>query len=446
MTIPEILPIDSRVAYPNRAAIEHIQNVALPRLVARAWLHIPFYRRLWTQAGVNPDCVTGLDDLRRLPIIRKQDLEADLIAYPPFGSFQGDFPAVRLQASSGSSGKPKPVLHTRTDWENITNLWARRLAAQGVTSADRVQIAFALALFIPGFTSMEGAMKLGALAIPAGSGAMTQSMRQLEIAREWGSTVLGATGGYALHLATEARERGFDLKRDFSFRVMYHTGEPLVEETRRQIENAWGVKSYNNYGSVETGAPAWECEHQHGMHFNEDAYLFEIVDPETLELLPDGEEGAVVVTSLFKEAAPVIRYMIGDIASIWPEPCACGHLFRRLSPIRGRIDDMLKIQGAAVYPTAIEATLRQFPELGPEFRIVVDRKNGRDRLEVQIECAPDQNNVVNDLAVRVAQRIKERVGFSAAVTAVPFGGLATAEDVARRTKNRYVVDLRKTQP
>jgi phenylacetate-CoA ligase len=288
-------------------------------------------------------------------------------------------------------------------------------------------------------------MKLGALTIPAGSGAVTPTPRQLELARDWGSTVLGATGGYALHLASAAREHGYDPRTDFAFRVMYHTGEPLVEETRRQIEAAWGVKSYNNYGSVETGAPAWECEQQHGMHFNEDAYLFEIVDPETLEPVADGDEGAVVVTSLFKEAAPVIRYLIGDIAAIWPEPCRCGAPFRRLSPIRGRIDDMLKIQGAAVYPTAIEGVLRQFDELGPEFRIVVTTEHGRDRLEVRTECAAELAEIPGGLAERVARRIKESLGCSAHVTPLAHGGITDPGDIARRTKNRYVVDLRKRQ-
>lgn len=437
----DLLPIDPG-AYAGYDDILAVQNRQLPRLVERAWHRIPFYRRLWERAGIAPDAVRSLADLRRLPILRKQDLEQDLRAHPPFGSFQGDFPVIRLQSSSGSTGKPKPVLHTRADWENITNLWARRLAAQGVTAADRVQVSFAFALFIPGFTSAEGAMKLGALVIPTGNGAVTPSARQLELARDWGATVIGTTGGYALHLAAVAAEHGLDPKRDFNIRLMYHTGEPLVEETRQRIEALWGCKSYNNYGSVETGAPAWECVQQNGMHFNEDAYIVEIVDPDTLEPLPDGEEGALVITSLFKEAAPVIRYMIGDIAAIWAEPCDCGCSFRRLSPIRGRIDDMLKIQGAPVYPTAIEAALRQFPELGPEFRIVVDRKNGADSLEIWAECIQNLSNTPSRLAESVRRTIKERVGCSATVSLRPFGSLTLPEEVAKRTKNRYVLDRR----
>ena len=432
-----LLPIDPRACL-SAGQIRPYQDRMLPLVVARTWRKVPFYRRLWEAAGIDPDSIGGVADLPRLPIVRKQDLEADLAAHPPFGSFQGDFPVVRLQGSSGSTGKPKPVLHTQADWDNITNLWARRLTAQGVLGGDRVQVAFNFALFIPGFTSLEGAMKLGALVIPTGSGAVTPSVRQLELARDWGTTVMGTTGGYALHLAAVAEENGFDLKRDFNIRVMYHTGEPLVEESRQRIEQLWGCKSYNNYGSVETGAPAWECVHQNGLHFNEDAYVFEIVDPDTLEPLPDGQEGAVVMTSLFKQAAPIIRYMIGDIATIWSEPCACGCSFRRLSPIRGRIDDMLKIRGAAVYPTAIEGALRLFTELGPEFRIVVDRDNGVDRLEVRVESAAPGA----DLGERVGRAIKERAGCAAAVTIHPPGSLTLPEDIAKRTKNRYVVDLR----
>ncbi len=424
--------------------IRPYQDRALPQAIARAWHHVEFYHRLWSAHGIDPGSIRCVSDLRKLPIVRKQDLEADLIAHPPFGSLQGDFPVIRLQGSSGSTGKPKPILHTRNDWENITNLWARRLAAQGVTAQDRVQVAFNFALFIPGFTSLEGAMKLGALVIPTGSGAVTPSTRQLELARDWGVTVMGTTGGYALHLANVAEENGFDLKRDFNIRVMYHTGEPLVEETRKRIEELWGCKSYNNYGSVETGAPAWECSHQNGMHFNEDAYVFEIVDPETFQPLPDGQEGAVVMTSLFKEASPIIRYMIGDIASIRSEPCACGSPFRRLSPIRGRIDDMLKIRGAVVYPTAIEGALRTFPELSSEFRIIVDRdSHGVDSLEVRVECDLGAASDREAMSKRIVRAVKEKAGCSADVTLHPVGSLTLPEQIAARTKNRYVTDLRK---
>jgi phenylacetate-CoA ligase len=439
--LPGQFPIDPRSCMSADQIRPH-QDRMLRRMLARTWQNVEFYRRLWADAGIDPENIRSVADLPRLPIVRKQDLEADLHAHPPFGSFQGNFPVVRLQASSGSTGMPKPVLHTRADWENITSLWARRLAAQGVVAGDRVQVAFNFALFIPGFTSLEGAMKLGALAIPLGSGAVTPSIRQLELARDWGTTVMGTTGGFALHLAALAEEKGFDLKRDFNIRIMYHTGEPLVEESRQRIEQLWGCKSYNNYGSVETGAPAWECVQQNGMHFNEDAYVFEIVDPDTLQPLPDGQEGAVVITSLFKEAAPIIRYMIGDVAAIWSEPCACGCSFRRLSPIRGRIDDMLKIRGAVVYPTAIEAALRGFVMLGPEFRILVDREHGVDRLEVRIECA-EATVDSSELRERVGRAIKERAGCTAEVTIHPLGSLSLPEEIAKRTKNRYVIDLRK---
>lgn len=435
-------PMHGAATWPSRAETQDIQNALLRQVVQRSYERVPFFRRRWTAAGVDPSKIHSVADLTRLPIIRKQDIEADLRENPPFGSYQGDFPAIRLQASSGSTGAPKPFLHTRNDWDTITTLWARRLAAQGVTAADRVQVAFAFALFIPSFTSAEGAMKLGALVIPTGNGAVTPSLRQLELARDWGTTVLGTTGGYAMHLAEVARQHGLDPRKDFRIRIMYHTGEPLVEETRRQIEAVWGCRSYNNYGSVETGAPAWECIHQNGMHFNEDAYIFEIVDPHTLEPKTEGEEGALVITCLFKEAAPVIRYMIGDVAAIWPEPCPCGCSFRRLSPIRGRIDDMLKIRGAPLYPTAIEGVLRSFPELGSEFRIVVDNKSGMDTIEVRVESSQGAQPAPN-IGDTVSRAIKVKAGCTVSVTVVPFGTLAVPEEVARRTKNRYVVDLRK---
>jgi len=198
-------PAQGAPTWLSRAEIQDVQNALLREVVQRSFERVPFFRRRWADAGVDPSQIRGLADLARLPITRKQDIEADLRENPPFGSYQGNFAAIRLQASSGSTGKPKPFLHTRNDWENITTLWARRLAAQGVTAADRVQVAFAFALFIPSFTSAEGAMKLGALVIPTSNGAVTPSLRQLELARDWGTTVLGTTGGYAMHLAEVAK-------------------------------------------------------------------------------------------------------------------------------------------------------------------------------------------------------------------------------------------------
>lgn len=434
----------------DRSELTALQEGELHTLITRTWARVPFYRRRWQAVGLRPDAIRRREDLQLLPIVTKQDFETDLREHPPFGTYQGDFPAVRIQASSGTTGDPKPIFHTQTDWERIAQLWARRLRAQGVRTGDHVQIAFTYALFIAGFSAIEGAMRLGATVIPTGSGAVTPSRRQLEVARTWQSTVLGTTGTYALRLAEVAREMGVDPAHDFHFRLMFHTAEPLTEEVRREIERRWRCRSYDNYGSVETGAPTYECEQQQGLHISEDAYIFEVVDPDTDEVLAPGEEGALVITSLFKEAGPVIRFKIGDIAAIWPEPCPCGRTFLRMSPVRGRVDEMVKVRGITLYPLAVESVLHTFPELGAEWRLVVDRVEALDRVLVQVELTgqPEARGAVEpsvrvQLAARVAARLKERIGLWPEVEIFGPGQLMPREEVDRRIKGQRVVDRRK---
>ena len=425
----------------GREEIRSIQNAGLQRLVERTWCSIPFYRSLWESAGVEPRHIKSIDDIRLLPVVDKRDLEESLVASPPFGTHQGDFRALRIQSSSGSTGKPKPFFQTRRDWENIGNFWARRLYAQGVRRGDMVQVSLTYALFIPGFTSTEGAMKLGATVIPTGSGAATGSERQVEIAREWGSKFLVCTGTFALRLADVAQEMGFDTRRDFAFQRMVHTAEPLTEESRQRIQERWNVRAFDNYGSVETGAPAWECDEQEGMHINEDAYLVEVLDPATNEPVPEGEYGALVLTSLFKEATPVIRYRIGDIASIVPGTCRCGRTLNRLSKVKGRLDDMVKIKGVPVYPTAIDAALRSFPELGSDYFIIIDSKNGQDEVTVQAEKT-DAAIESAQLQRRVVKELKAKVGVTFQVEVYLPGALQQGQASDHWIKGRRLIDRR----
>ncbi|MBI2361668.1 MAG: AMP-binding protein, partial [Deltaproteobacteria bacterium] len=218
-----------------RTELDGLQDARLRALIRRAWERVPFYRRRWEAASLRPQDIARVDDLKKLPVISKKDLEDDVLAHPPFGTYQGNFPAVRVQASSGTSGNPKPIFHTQSDWNVIGNFWARRLHAQGVTEGDIVQLVFTYSLFIAGFTATEGAMKLGALVVPAGSGAVTPSERQVRLAREWGTTVVAGTPSYVLHLADVAEKGGFDLKKDFKLRITCHTAEALSEPARRAI-------------------------------------------------------------------------------------------------------------------------------------------------------------------------------------------------------------------
>lgn len=425
----------------SREQIRYVQDRSLRELVNYCWEHVPFYRTRWGKHGVHPSEIQTIDDIYKLPVVTKEELQQDLNDVPPFGTFQGDRQACRLQASSGTTGMPKPFFLTRRDWDVITNLWARRLAAQGVTSEDRVQVSLTYSLFIPGFTSTEGIMKLGATVIPMGSGAATSTERQVILAKDWGATVLLMTPSYALHFADVAERMGYNLKKDFKVKRLIHTGEPLPKALREKIEDRWSVPAFDNFGSVESGgAPAFECEARQGMHINEDAFHFEVIDPDTGQSLPDGEEGLLVMTTLFKQASPIIRYSIGDFTSIDRTPCSCGRTFSRMSTVRARLDDMIKVRGTAVYPTSVEPVVRKYQELASEYRLVIDTVDNRDIIKLQAEVLELNKVDTQDLMDKIVRDLKVAVGIKCQVELLPFGSLS--KEAEGRIKFKRFVDLR----
>ena len=433
--------VDWREERPAARALAAIQTERLKLLVQRTYKHVPFYRRMWERHGFSPAHIKSSRDVTKIPLVTKKDIAKGLEEHPPFGDYQGDFRAIRIQASTGSTGKPKPIFHTRNDWDNIARLWARRLRAQGVREGDIVQIAFAYTLFIVGFTSSEGAMKLGATVVPAGSGAMTPSERQLQLMRDWRTTVVGCTGSYMLNLADVARSMHLDPRKDFNIRLSFHTAEPLTEAMRVQIQEAWGCRAYDNYGSVETGAPAYECKEQHGLHISEDAYIFEVIDPGTCQPVPDGVEGELVVTTLIKEAAPFIRYRIGDITSIIPEKCACGRTFKRLAPIRGRVDDMIKVKGVAVYPTDFEPSIKRSSLFSNEYLITVWREGYKESVKVSVEYAgPSAGR--KEACELLASDLHSALGLRCEVEALAEGEIKTLLGAEKRIKYKRIRDLR----
>ncbi len=434
-------PESATVETASPSQLRQWQEERLRSIYQRAWEHNAFYRNHWQKHGLRADEIRSLSDIANLPVISKNDLEADLAAHPPFGTYQGDFSAIRVQASSGSSGNPKPFFQTRDDWNTITNLWSRRFYAQGVRAGDIFQVVFTYSLFIAGFTATEGAMKLGALVVPAGSGAVTPSERQVRLLSEWGATVLAGTPSYVLHLADVAERMGMDLKSDFKLRIGTHTAEPMTEAARRSIEARWGIKAYDNFGSVETGAPTFECPEQSGYHINEDAYIFEILDRDTLAPVEPGQDGVVVVTSLFKEAAPVIRYNLEDISSIIDDPCPCGRTFRRLMKIKGRASEMLKVRGVPFYPTAVEGVLESFLELTREYRLIVDRVQQQDRVTVQVEKRSNANDT-NSLRERLERAFKVATGLAMEAELLPPGELTRSLNVEERIKVKRIWDRR----
>ncbi len=434
-------PQSEAIETASREVIRRLQEQRLCALFRRAWENVPFYRNRWERHGLGAGDIRKLEDLQNLPIISKADLEADLAANPPFGSYQGRYAAARVQASSGSTGKPKPFFQTRRDWDIIANLWSRRLHAHGVKAGDVIQFVFTYSLFIAGFSGSEGAMKLGALVVPAGSGAVTPSERQVRLLSEWGATVLAGTPSYGLHLADVAERMGMDLRRDFKLRLSCHTAEAMTEAARRALEERWGIKAYDNFGSVETGAPTFECIEQQGYHINEDAYIFEVLNRETLAPAEPGKDGLVVVTSLFKEAAPVIRYNLEDISSISQEPCPCGRTFKRLMKIKGRANEMLKVRGVPFYPTVIESILEKFPELTREYRLVLDRDGAQDRVTVQIEwrSEPEKKDALRE---RFARELKIVTGLAMETELLAPGELTRSLQIEQRVKTKRVWDRR----
>ncbi|HEY7320920.1 MAG TPA: AMP-binding protein [Candidatus Binatia bacterium] len=434
-------PASSTIERLSREQLQSLQEDRLVALFRRTWEHVPFYRKRWQERGIEPNDIRGLADLLKLPVISKRDLEADLLACPPFGSYQGDFSAVRVQASSGSAGNPKPFFHTRSDWEVLANLWSRRLYAQGVQQGDVFQLVFTYSLFIAGFTATEGAMKLGALVVPAGSGAVTPSERQVRLLSDWGATVLAGTPSYVLRLADVAERMGMSLKRDFKLRLAIHTAEPMTEAARRSIEARWGIKAYDNFGSVETGAPTFECAEQHGYHINEDAYIFEILDRDSLLPVESKRDGVVVVTSLFKEAAPVIRYNLEDISSIDDNPCPCGRTFQRLMKIKGRASEMLKVRGVPFYPTAVEGVLESFPDLTREYRLILDRAGQQDRVTVQVERRVDTQDA-DSLRERLERALKVTTGLAMDAELLAPEELSRSLKIEERVKVNRIWDRR----
>ncbi len=421
--------------------IRQLQGERLAALVRRAWDRIPFYRDRWKACGIEPGDIRTAEDIRKLPVIRKSDFEDSLRLHPPFGDYQGDFPAVRVQASSGTSGNPKPFFFTRNDWDIIARLWSRRFHAQGVREGDILQVVFAYTLFIVGFTASEGAMRLGALVVPTGSGSVTPSERQVKIARDWGVTVLAGTPSYVLHLADVAEAQGFDLKKDFRLRRTIHTSETMTEPARRAIEDRWGVSAYDNFGSVETGSPTFECEERSGYHINEDAYIFEVLDPATHETVPPGSEGVLVVTCLFKEAAPVIRYNIEDLCEFIDDDCGCGRGFRRISRLRGRLSDMVKVSGIPFYPTAVETALERLPQLTREYRVTVDRIGQQDTLTVEVETRPGAE-AGDGIKRQLERELKVATNLTMEAVLLSPGELGRSLGVENRIKVRRIRDKR----
>src|SRR6056297_1354434 len=366
-----------------REALESIQLRRLQTTLSRVYATVPFYRKKFDEAGVLRGDVKSLDDLRRLPFTMKQDLRDNY----PFGMFAVPMEnVVRIHASSGTTGKPTVVGYTARDINTWAELMARSLASGGASRGDIIHNAYGYGLFTGGLGAHYGAEKLGASVIPVSGG---NTKRQVIIMRDFGPTILTCTPSYALHLAEAAEEEGVSF-RDLKFKSGIFGAEPWTEDMRHEIENKLGLTAIDVYGLSEIIGPgvAIEChEAQNGLHIFEDHFIPEIIDPETGEVLPYGEKGELVFTSLTKEAFPVIRYRTRDITVLNPEPCICGRTHVRMERVSGRTDDMLIIRGVNVFPSQIESVLMDIGETEPHYLLIVDRIGTLDTLEIQVEIS-----------------------------------------------------------
>ncbi len=424
-----------------RAAMDKLQLERLQSQLGRIYETVPFYRQRLREARLTPDSIRSLDDLSKLPFTIKRDFRDNY----PYGLLAVPVEDIaRMQVSGGTTGKPTLALYSTADLSLWTEMMARALTCGGVTAADRVHIAFTYGLFTGGFGFHYGAEKIGAAVIPASSG---QTKRQVMLIEDLGSTVLCCTPSYALFLSEVAVEMGVEL-RESSLRLGFFGAEPWSERMRAAIESRLGITALDTYGLSEVVGPgvAAECPRKNGLHVNEDHFLAEVVDPTTGEKLPPGELGELVLTTLTKEALPVIRYRTGDISSLDPEPCACGRTLVRMERVQARTDDMVIVRGINVFPSQIEMVLRRFDILGPEYQIVVDRKRELDDLEIKVEISWEAFSDFSEEFRRlelveraVREELESLLGISARVTLVEPGSLRREEPKARR-----VLDLRET--
>ncbi len=370
-----------------RPDLEKLQSERLSKIAEYVYNKIPIYQRKFKEAGITPKDIKGLDDLKRLPFTTKQDLRDEY----PFNNFAIPLEdVVRIHASSGTTGKPTVGGYSRNDlalWEEVM---ARTVTSCGVTSKDVAHNAYGYGLFTGGLGFHLGYQAVGATVVPI-SGGLTR--RQLMLMEDFGATVLTCTPSYSLVLAEEAANMGIDFKSRMKVRVGIFGAEPWTEEMRQAIEERLGVEAYDIYGLTEIIGPgvSVECEHHNGMHINEDHFLAEIIDPETGEQLPFGEEGELVFTTLTKEAMPVIRYRTRDRTVLHAEKCGCGRTMVRMEKVRGRTDDMLIVRGVNIFPSVIEKALLSVEGLEPHYQILLDRPKDRlDKLEIWVEASHQQ--------------------------------------------------------
>ncbi len=428
---------DSRIETMPLQDLRGLQEKKLRQLLLYLKDHSSFYNRRLRDAKTDPLEIRNLEDLQKLPFTVKKDFRD---TYPTGMFCVSPDQLVRYHASSGTTGKRTIVGYTKNDIHEWSTSLARGLTSLEISKTDLIQNSYGYGLFTGGLGIHYAAEMIGATTLPTSAGG---TERQLELMRDLGSTIIACTPSYFLHLAEVARSMDVDFKKDTRLKAGLFGAEPWSEDMRHRIEDSTGIKAYDIYGSSELSGPLFtECKYQNGIHVWADQYLLEVINPDTGEILDEGERGELVVTTLTKEALPLVRYKTGDISVLNFKECKCGRTHPRIMRIRGRVDDMVKIRGINVFPSQVESVLMQIPELGDNYQLIIDREHELDRMTVKVEVAEETYRVArSDLTPirhRVDRALRNALNLSVDVELVEPGSIPRSEGKAKR-----VVDNRK---
>ncbi len=421
----------------TRSEIKELQLERLQKTV-RHCMNSTFYKERFAAYGLTPDDIQSLEDLKKIPFTTKQDLRETYpfgMAAVPLGK------TVRLHSSSGTTGNPTVILHTQKDLDEWANAVARCLYMVGLRPGDVFQNSSGYGMFTGGLGFQYGAERLGMLTVPAAAG---NTKRQLKFITDFGTTALHAIPSYAARMFEVMQEMGINSRQDTKLRTLIIGAEPHSEEQRKRIEDMLGVKAYNSFGMSEMCGPgvAFECTFQNGLHIWEDYYIVEIIDPDTLQPVPEGEVGELVLTTINREAMPLLRYRTRDLTRILPGECPCGRHHIRLDRMKGRSDDMIILKGVNIFPIQIETILMQFKELGSDYLITLETADSNDEMTVEVELSQlftDDYARLQTLTREITRQLKDEILVTPRVRLVPRGSLPKSEGKAMRVK-----DLRKT--
>ena len=429
--------LDPELETMSREQITALQVERLKATVAHC-MNNPIYKERLEKAGVTPESITSIDDIRRIPFTTKQDLRENY----PFGLASVPLrECVRLHSSSGTTGNPTVILHTQKDLDEWANQVARNLWMVGLRPDDVFQNSSGYGMFTGGLGFQYGAERLGMLTVPAAAG---NSLRQIKFMTDFGTTALHAVPSYVTRLYEVMQEQGVDPRKDTKLKVLAIGAEPHSEEQRQRIEKMLGVKAYNSFGMSEMCGPGvgFECKEQNGLHFWEDYYIVEIVDPETLEPVPDGEIGELILTSINREAMPLLRYRTRDLTRVLGRGCPCGRNHVRIDRMKGRSDDMMVLRGVNIFPIQIEKILMQFKELASNYLITLTTDDNNDNMTVEVELEDlftDDYQKLIQLQKDVKRALKDEILLTPHVKLVPKGSLPTSEGKAVRVVDKSTV-------